>query len=254
MDLNALSAPFDPSRVSWRVGPTSSDKSKGIALAYIDARDVMERLDTVCGVENWQCRYPHAGQKTVCEIGIVINGTCVWKADGAGDSDMEAEKGALSDAFKRAAVRWGIGRYLYDINSPWVKIIPRGKSYAIDESEFPKLQKLLPGSKAATADPDKVKSSPGVSEAKNWVRDHLRELNGAQDGNDLMEMVEAVKPRWARICSAYPAVWAGPDGGGLRGEGVRLATSYQCRDKFDPFIKSVETLAVEISQTKEAAE
>jgi hypothetical protein len=38
----------------------------------------------------------------------------------AGDSDVEEEKGAISDAFKRAAVKWGIGRYLYDMPTPWV--------------------------------------------------------------------------------------------------------------------------------------
>ena len=59
------------------------------------------------------------------------------------DSDVEAEKGALSDAFKRAAVRWGIGLYLYDISSPWVSIEAYGKSYKIADSEYAKLEALL---------------------------------------------------------------------------------------------------------------
>jgi hypothetical protein len=122
MDFNALSAPFPPERIEWRVGATKDDKSKGMALAYIDARDVMDRLDKVCGPANWQCRYSHAMQKTICDIGIRIDDEWVWKADGSGDSDTEAEKGAMSGAFKRAAVRWGIGRYLYDIKSPWVAL------------------------------------------------------------------------------------------------------------------------------------
>jgi hypothetical protein len=46
----------------------------------------------------------------------------VWvrKSDGAGETQVEGEKGAISDALKRAAVKWGIGRYLYDLDSPWV--------------------------------------------------------------------------------------------------------------------------------------
>jgi hypothetical protein len=80
----------------------------------------MNRLDDVCGAAGWQCEYPHAGGKTICSIGIKIDGEWVWKADGAGDTDVEAEKGAISDAFKRAAVKWGIGRYLYDLDAPWV--------------------------------------------------------------------------------------------------------------------------------------
>lgn len=140
--LEQLSAPFDPDRVSWRVGATSGDKSKGLALAYIDARDVMQRLDEVAGAE-WQCTYPHAGTKTVCSIGIKVGEEWIWKSNGAGDSDVEAEKGALSDAFKRAAVMWGIGRYLYDVDSPWVQIEPMGRSFKIKDSEKPKLRAVL---------------------------------------------------------------------------------------------------------------
>lgn len=144
-----LKAPFPGDRISWRVGATTADKKKGMALAYIDARDVMDRLDEVVGPENWQDRYPHANGKTVCEIDIYIEGRgWVTKADGAGDTDHEAEKGALSDAFKRAAVRWGIGRYLYDLQSPWVEIEGFGKSYKIKESEQAKLRRIAGGAPA----------------------------------------------------------------------------------------------------------
>jgi hypothetical protein len=120
IDLKALSAEFPRAAVSWRAQSLTKTGDKAMALAYIDARDVMDRLDTVCGPDGWQCDYPHAAAKTVCRIGIKIGDEWVWKANGAGDSDIEAEKGALSDAFKRAAVLWGIGRYLYSIESPWV--------------------------------------------------------------------------------------------------------------------------------------
>jgi len=139
-----LCAPFPPEAVSWRVGSTTQDKKRGMALAFIDARDVMQRLDDVVGPANWQCRYPHANGKTVCEIGIKIGEEWIWKADGAGDTDVEKEKGALSDAFKRSAVRWGIGRYLYDLESPWVELVPAGRSYAIKPSEHERLRKILP--------------------------------------------------------------------------------------------------------------
>jgi hypothetical protein len=118
--FDKLKAEFPREAISWRAQSLNKDGTSAMALAYIDARDVMQRLDEVCGPDGWQCRYPHAGAKTVCEIGIFYNQEWLWKADGAGDSDIEAEKGALSDAFKRAAVRWGIGRYLYDLASPWV--------------------------------------------------------------------------------------------------------------------------------------
>ncbi len=144
MNISDLEKPFDPSQISWRVGATNQEKTKGIALAYIDARDVMERLDNVCGHGGWQAIYADAGNgKTCCQIGIKVGGEWVWKANGAGDTDFEADKGAFSDAFKRAAVLWGPGRYLYGLESPWVEIEAKGKSYAIKKSEMPKLDAII---------------------------------------------------------------------------------------------------------------
>ena len=129
MDIfEQLKAPFPPESVHWRVGATNAKKlgvkpweaTKGIALAYIDARDVMERLDSVVGAGNWQCRYPLAsGSLLICEIGIRVDGEWIWKANGAGETDVEADKGKCSDAFKRAAVLWGIGQYLYAPPNVW---------------------------------------------------------------------------------------------------------------------------------------
>ena len=132
INFDALSAPFPSSSISWRVGATTKDKAKGIALAYIDARDVMRRLDGVCGPNNWQNKYSWSDGKTVvCDIGIRINGEWVWKSNGAGDTDVEAEKGKLSDAFKRAAVLWGIGQYLYSLPNVWVPLEGSGNSQKI---------------------------------------------------------------------------------------------------------------------------
>lgn len=149
MDISKLFAPFAPGLVSWRIGsmakkPDANGKTKGRALAYIDARDVMRRLDDVCGPANWQCRYPHANGKTICEIGIKVDGEWVWKANGAGDTDIEAEKGAISDAFKRAAVLWGIGRYLYDLDSPWVEV---NAFKQIEAHEHKRLERILAGAR-----------------------------------------------------------------------------------------------------------
>ncbi|MCP5002531.1 MAG: hypothetical protein GY941_01065, partial [Planctomycetes bacterium] len=59
------------------------------------------------------------GNKTICYISIKIGDEWVTKSDGAGDTKVEAEKGSISDAFKRAAVKWGIGRYLYSLDAVW---------------------------------------------------------------------------------------------------------------------------------------
>ncbi len=114
---------FPEELISWRVGATTKDKKKGIALAYIDARDVMRRLDEVLGPDNWMDTYIESPKGRVfCTLSLRIDGEWISKTDGAGDSDVEAEKGAISDAFKRAAVKWGIGRYLYDMPAVWMPI------------------------------------------------------------------------------------------------------------------------------------
>lgn len=156
MNFQKLCEPFPPSSIHWRVGRVFSSEgteSTAMVLAYLDARDVMDRLDDLVGPQNWQCRYSHTEKKTVCDIGIKVDGEWVWKADGAGDTDVEAEKGALSDAFKRAAVRWGMGRYLYSLGDTKAKVQRKSassKNWYIPDSEIARLQKLLPSPSGGT--------------------------------------------------------------------------------------------------------
>ena len=121
--LDKLKRPFPVNRIHWRVGATNKDKTSAIALAYIDARDVMQRLDDVMGFDKWQVRYPISDSGLlICEVGLYLNDQWIWKANGAGDTQVEAEKGKCSDAMKRAAVLWGVGRYLYSLPNKWVPI------------------------------------------------------------------------------------------------------------------------------------
>lgn len=113
MDLNKLleSMPY-----KWRVQSFSKNKPSASCVAYVDARDVARRLDEACGVGNWQDDYKSAGNLLFCGIGIKVNNEWIWKWDTGTESNMEAEKGHASDAFKRAAVKWGVGRFLYDLD------------------------------------------------------------------------------------------------------------------------------------------
>lgn len=130
----ALERPFPVNKLHWRVGATMQDKSKGIALAYIDARDVMRRLDEVMGF-NWQNRYTLSDNGLlICEIGLMIGEQWLWRSNGAGDTQVEAEKGRASDAFKRAAVMWGIGRYLYNLPNTWTPLKEQGRSHVLAET------------------------------------------------------------------------------------------------------------------------
>ena len=140
--LVRLKAPFPADKLSWRIGQKNKDKTKAMMLVYIDSRDVQDRLDEVCGL-NWSDSYSEVRGRLVCSI--TING--VTRTDGAGDTDFEAEKGGLSDAFKRAAVKWGVGRYLYDAKNynTWVncKDMPDYDVYKNNKEYLDKIAGLL---------------------------------------------------------------------------------------------------------------
>lgn len=120
MNLEALAAEFPREAVHWRAQTLTRNGDKALALAYLDARDVMDRLDAVCGPSNWQSEITETPKgRVICRLGIRIGDQWVWKSDGAGDTAVEGEKGGISDALKRAAVHWGVGRYLYRLDSVW---------------------------------------------------------------------------------------------------------------------------------------
>lgn len=88
---------------------------KGTQLAYIDARQVMDLLDDVCGPENWACEYKQVKDVVYCGLSINTEAGWVCKWDAGDESNIDAQKGEASDSFKRAAVRWGVGRFLYGL-------------------------------------------------------------------------------------------------------------------------------------------
>jgi Rad52/22 family double-strand break repair protein len=127
-----LAAPFEPSEVEWK--PQAVREGRCLAIAYIDARCVMDRLDSVLGPDNWQDDYqllPEGG--AICRLRIRLPGTAEWvlRTDVGSESDQadagDRKKAAVSDALKRAAVKLGIGRYLYRLPGQWVDYDPRKK-------------------------------------------------------------------------------------------------------------------------------
>ena len=129
MNLTELKNPFSETDVEWRLA-RNGEKNGNIwakCVAYITNRAIMERLDEVCGAENWQNDYREIHGGFVCGISIKCGDEWVTKWDGAQESQIEATKGGLSGAMKRAAVQWGIGRYLYNIEEGWAEVIEGGK-------------------------------------------------------------------------------------------------------------------------------
>jgi hypothetical protein len=130
MDLSKLKDCFEPNDIEWRLqqcGKGSNGKIWGMALAYVTNRAIMNRLDEVCGPENWKNEYkPAPDGGILCGISIKVGDEWVTKWDGAENTDIEAVKGGLSGAMKRAAVQWGIGRYLYKLEESWINANENG--------------------------------------------------------------------------------------------------------------------------------
>ena len=143
--LTALAKPFAPEDLEWRLQYTNEEKMCGMAVPYVTNRAIQNRLDEVCGPENWYNEFRpwhSAGKKDsqLCGIAIYFEGKgFITKWDGAEDSDIEPIKGGLSDSMKRAAYQWGIGRVLYSLDTVWVDIERRGRSYVIKGNERKKL-------------------------------------------------------------------------------------------------------------------
>jgi hypothetical protein len=124
-DFKALSAPTPKEEAKVRKGPG------GTQLTYVDARFVMDRLDSAVGPENWYDSYAPVDGGIEATIYIRVGDDFIGKSDVGTESTIEKTKGNYSDAFKRAAVKWGIGRDLYDeksdVRQPAPKPAPKPK-------------------------------------------------------------------------------------------------------------------------------
>ncbi len=159
--FEALGQPFPYSDVNWRLQYVDKEKLEGFAVPYLDARAIADRLDGVVGQNNWKDSYipwhtymektEEKGKVTtkqiqsqICVLSIFDEERKEWidKSDGAENTDIESIKGGLSDAFKRSAVKWNIGRYMYKMKPVWVKAKKQGRSYVVDDSNEVTCKKL----------------------------------------------------------------------------------------------------------------
>ena len=113
-----LREPLTAEDIEVRVGNISP---KGASLLlYKTARTDSKRLDEVFN-GRWKRRHYMDGKGgIVCEISIYDTELKEWisREDVGSESFTDKEKGAYSDAFKRAGFAWGIGVELY--NAPFI--------------------------------------------------------------------------------------------------------------------------------------
>src|SRR5262245_31270829 len=181
----ALAAPFDPREVRFKPGVVSGNRA--LALVYVDARVIQDRLDDVLGVSGWQDEYECLPDgSVVCRLRLRLGEEWITKMDVGGPSEQPDEgdrrKAAFSDALKRAAVKFGIGRYLYRLPSQWVDYDPHKRQFAKQPTlpDFALPKKALPA-QAPTKKAKEVKTSSlpaNGAELQKRLQDYDAKLAG----------------------------------------------------------------------------
>ena len=201
IDWPKLAEAFPPDEVKHRPGAAryahksscegarcreTQDPEKHIQFSYVDARAVAERLDTVLTPARWQFFATAQGDIVHGRLAIEVDGNWIVREDHGypnSERDEEPVKAATSDALKRCAVLFGVGRHLYDDNSSGQK---NGSSNG----------RGVTGSTASAARPS------------------LPPAAGSASRDDFWERGEEAKPEpFAPIGAADPNGWAGKRAG-----------------------------------------
>ncbi len=130
--MRLLAEPFEAGEVKWKPAVVSGNRA--MALAYVDARVIQDRLDEVMGATGWQDEYDVLTDGSVtCKLRLRLGDEWIMKMDVGGPSEQpdggDRMKAAFSDALKRAAVKFGVGRYLYRLPMQWVDYDPAKKHF-----------------------------------------------------------------------------------------------------------------------------
>ncbi len=206
-----LAQPFAAHEVKWKAQVVRGNRA--LSVAYVDARLVEDRLDQVFGVDGWQDAY-HVlpNNNVICKLRVRIGEEWIEKSDVGGQSDQPDEgdrmKSAFSDALKRAAVKLGIGRYLYRLPHQWVDYDPQTRQI----TQAPKLPAWAhPKKKTLKVDPSR---STITREQWEQIKASLVEHHVPQ--RRLLEHFQVPKPgdlpaeRFAealRLAQQPPAEW-----------------------------------------------
>jgi hypothetical protein len=231
IDLKKLSEPFSPDDIEWRVSRAGLGGRAGIycrVLAYITARAIQQRLDDVCGPENWRNEQPQImsiNGKSAFAVGISIliarprtvkegktgkdvpfEDEWITKWDTAEPTNIEPAKGGFSGAMKRAGAQWGIGRYLYHLEETNAEVSEqdphvRGWHYAKlpkDGGVYYWKEPTLPG----WALPKEKEAEVSKDQLNALKRDWKAKF--APDSKDPKSLVEGFTRFVESVCGQFP--------------------------------------------------
>ena len=186
--MTALAEPFNVNDLEWKPGATTRDKSRGLALAYVDMRRYVDRLNEVFGGD-WSDDVQVMDGGTVVIMRLTCAGVTRSDVGESPASDKNSATSSIAQAFKRACVKFGLGAYLYRMPQKWVAYDPQKKRFTPDG--LAQLKKVAAGQKPS---PD-LKVPAGEYAGKTLAE--LKELD-----LDYLEAIASSAQDWALRVSA----------------------------------------------------
>jgi hypothetical protein len=213
--MSALAAHFAPEQLHFK--PACVKGNRALALPYVDARAIQDRLDEVLGVAGWMDEYEPLpdGSGVVCKLRCLLGDTWITKTDVGGPSEQpdggDRLKAAFSDALKRAAVKFGVGRYLYRLPSQWCDYDPTKKRFV----RTPTLPQEATGGGKAGSRPSKAAvrtleadSGPATATITDEERDQLSQLLHRK-GKSVAAALKSARCRGAELADLSREQFAG---------------------------------------------
>jgi hypothetical protein len=143
--MQSLGEPFAAEAVQWKPQVTNKDRTRALAVPYVDVRSYVDRLNAVMGAD-WSDDYEvvEAGAVVLCRLTV----GSVTRSD-IGEADPEGQNtatSALAQAFKRACVKFGLGAYLYRMPRRWEEYDAQARRFT--DAALLRLRQLAGGSGA----------------------------------------------------------------------------------------------------------
>ncbi|MGC9335401.1 MAG: Rad52/Rad22 family DNA repair protein [Anaerolineae bacterium] len=140
--IQALGEPFAADAVQWKPQVTNKDRTRALAVPYVDVRTYVDRLNEILGAD-WSDDYEviEGGAVVLCRL--TVGGVTRSDIGEADPEDQNTATSALAQAFKRACVKFGLGAYLYRLPRRWEEYDSQARRFS--DAALVRLRQLAGG-------------------------------------------------------------------------------------------------------------
>lgn len=227
-DLGKLSRDFPDSALRVRVQQLSKDKTRALLIVYVSHPDVQARLDEIDPA--WSCHaieQREIGETVYVRMRLTVKGI---SRENVGEGDQP--KAAFSDALKRCAMNFGVGRYLYDWEKKWVDYSEsrdRFREWTIEDYYGRKLAK-------------QAQASPTSIARKDVFSPHA---NKKAEDRSVYRSEPGAEPKLLAVPRSYQVLF-----GKYRGKGLHEISSEELQEYSEFLIERAEKNGYTLSQVE----